>query len=276
MPTRSARQAGADADRLVRFLAVLLAASIAFSLMGFILLAAAPRIIAWAGPLLPWFMRVPTWIYMIVLPLLAVAMYLPDLGWRRMLLFAALGSGVGLIAELIGTRTGYPFGAYQYTPFLDPKLLGDVPVLIPPSWFAVSLISFDLAGRLGLGRAGRIAAAALILTLWDVALDPAMSRGFPVWSWEIDGAYYGMPLVNWAGWFATGLVIAAGYEALGFDRFARPSPWAVRVWVLNGIFPVGVCAIQGMGLGTLVGAAAIALPIVALRLRQPVASPAPA
>ncbi len=254
---------------------VLFVASIAFSLLGFVLLGFAPRIIAWAGPLLPWFMRVPTWIYMLGLPVLAALMYMPELGWRRTLLFVVFASGVGLTAELLGTRAGVPFGAYRYTSFLDPKLFGEVPVLIPLSWFGVSIISYDLAGRLGLGRIGRIGAAALILTLWDVALDPAMSRGFPVWRWEVDGPYYGMPLVNWAGWLVTGVVISAGYAALGFDRFARPSRWAEPVWIINGIFPVGVCAIQGLGVAALVGALAITLPVLAIRRRQPVAVPAP-
>lgn len=272
---RPALPATVDTTPLFTAVFVLFVASIAFSLLGFVLLSFAPRIIAWAGPLLPWFMRVPTWIYMLGLPVLAALMHLPDLGWRRTLMFAVFASGVGLTAELLGTRAGVPFGAYRYTSFLDPKLFGDVPVLIPLSWFGVSIISYDLAGRLGLGRVGRIAAAALFLTLWDVALDPAMSRGFPVWRWEVDGPYYGMPLVNWAGWLVTGVVISAGYAALGFDRFARPSRWAEPVWIINGIFPVGVCAIQGLGVAALVGALAITLPVLAIRRRQPVAVPAP-
>lgn len=266
---RQPRMLPAGTPLSIRVVFVLFAASIVFSLLGFILLASTPRIIAWVGPLLPWFMRVPTWIYMIGLPVLVALMYLPDLGASRTLQCVALASGVGLVVELVGTNTGIPFGPYRYTSFLDPKLLGDVPVLIPLSWFGVSLISYDLARRTGLGRAGRIAAGALFLMLWDVALDPAMSRGFPVWRWEVYGAYYGMPLLNWAGWFLTGLVIAAGYEMLGFDQHARPSPLAKRLWVLNGAFPVGVCAIQGMGVAAIVGTAAIALPIVAVRRRGP-------
>lgn len=276
-PLRGARAPGRGLRSLLEGGVVLLfAASIVFSIVGMALMGTAPRIIAWAGPLLPWFMRVPTWIYMIGLPVLAVLMYAPDLGWRRMVSFVAFGSVIGLLAELIGTSTGIPFGAYRYTSFLDPKILGHVPVLIPLSWFAVGLISYDLAGRLGLGRVGRIGAAALILTLWDVVLDPAMSRGFPVWIWEVDGPYYGMPLVNWAGWLVTGLVIATGFDALGFDRHARHSPLAVKVWILNGIFPIGICAVRGMTGAAVVGSVAIMLPVVLSMRRQPDVAPASA
>lgn len=244
-----------------RVVLILFAGAIAFSLLGMVLMRSSPTVIAWAGPLLPWFMRVPTWIYMLGLPVLAVMMYSPRLGWRRTLGFVAFGSLVGLVAELVGTTTGVPFGAYRYTSFLEPLILGHVPLLIPLSWFAVGIIAFDLAGRLGLGRGGRIVAAAVILTLWDVSLDPAMTRGFPVWVWETVGPYYGMPLVNWAGWLVTGLVIAVGYHALGFDRYAGSSKLAVPVWLLNGLFPVGMCLVRGMTLATVVGSIGIMLPI---------------
>jgi uncharacterized membrane protein len=40
-----------------------------------------------------------------------------------------------------------------------------------------------------------------------------MSAAFPFWSWHQGGEYYGMPLVNWAGWMLTGLVLATAAVA---------------------------------------------------------------
>jgi putative membrane protein len=251
--------------RVPAMLLALFAGSIAFSLAGMMLMRVAPSAVAWAGPWLPWLMRVPTWIYMLALPALALVLYLADLGWRRSLFFLVWGSFVGMMAELMGTGTGYPFGAYAYTSFLDPKILGHVPYLIPLSWYAVSIVSLDLAARLGIGRAQRILVAALYMVLWDVALDPAMGAGFPVWRWETEGFFYGMPAINWVGWFLTSVVIVWGYEVIGAFR-ASPSPsrWAIPVWLVNGAFAVGICVVTGMWDAVLIGTLAILLPPAAL------------
>src|SRR5690606_33311809 len=148
-----------------------------------------------------------TWVYMALMPLLTLLLYLPALGARRSLLFLLWGSAVGAAAELLGTQTGVPFGAYAYSDLLGARIAGHVPWFIPPSWYAMSLLSFDLAGRLGLGRWGRIGAAAAFMVLWDVALDPAMTAGahsgWSFWAYPGGGEYFGMPLVNWAGWLVT-------------------------------------------------------------------------
>ena len=52
---------------------------------------------------------------------------------------------IGWTAEAIGSKTGFPFGAYHYTDRLQPQLLG-VPLLIPLAWLMM------LPARMG-GRA---------------------------------------------------------------------------------------------------------------------------
>ncbi len=241
----------------------LFAGSILFSLAGMALMRVAPSTAASAGSLLPWLMKVPTWVYLVTLPCLTFLLYLRTLGWQSSVFFLIWGSFVGMMAELIGTGTGLPFGEYAYTAFLDPKIMGHVPYLIPLSWYAISVISLDFAVRLDLSRGQRMAVAALFMVLWDVALDPAMGAGFPVWDWKTEGFFYGMPALNWIGWFVTSLVIVWGYEYLGGGPPRSRSPWPVRVWILNGGFPVGICLISGLGGALLAGAIAIALPVLA-------------
>ena len=146
------------------------------------------------------------------------------------------------------------------------KILGRVPYAIPPSWYAAGLLSFALATALDLRGAHRVVTAAVFLVLWDVALDPAMSAGFPVWIWHVPGPFYGMPWVNWAGWFGTGLVIMAGLEWLTRGRAVAAGPWAARIWLVNGVFAVGICAVAGLGLAVAVGSIAIAVPLVLPRV----------
>ena len=55
--------------------------------------------------------------------------------------------------------------------------------------------------------------AALALAAWDVALDPQMV-GFGFWEWRDGGPYDDIPLSNFAGWVAVGLVLFAVWALL--------------------------------------------------------------
>ncbi len=248
-------------------------ASILFSVAGTVLLvqspAAAGRAFAWiadnVGLLPPDLVRWPTWVYMALMPALTLLLYLPRLGLRRSALFFLWGSAVGAAAELMGTQTGVPFGAYAYSDLLGAKIAGHVPWLIPPSWYAMSLLSYDLARRLRLPAWGTVLTAAAFMTLWDVALDPAMTTAVPVggqafWTYPGGGVYFGMPLVNWAGWLLTSAVIAWGYERLlgGLDYAA---PWAPALYAVNVLFPVFICFAYGAALAGALGLAALAIPL---------------
>jgi uncharacterized membrane protein len=46
------------------------------------------------------------------------------------------------------------------------------------------------------------ALGALIMTCWDLAMDPMMVNGGH-WVWEQDGVYFGIPLQNFWGWWLT-------------------------------------------------------------------------
>jgi putative membrane protein len=128
------------------------------------------------------------------------------------------------LVEHVGSSTGRPFGRYRYTEALRPQVAG-VPVVVPMAWFAMALPARESAhGALGaLGafgapgrrstRAGRVALGSAALTAWDLFLDPQMvAEGY--WVWARRGAYRGIPLTNYLGWFLTGLGVMAILEAL--------------------------------------------------------------
>ena len=211
-----------------------------------------------------------TWAYMALMPLLTLLLYLPALGARRSLLFLLWGNALGATAELVGTQTGFPFGAYVYSDLLGAKIAGHVPWFIPPSWYAMSLLSYDLAGRLGIGRWARVVTAAVFMVLWDVALDPAMTAGahsgWSFWSYPGGGVFFGMPLVNWVGWLGTSLVIMWGYDRLlGGLRYAPR--WAPTLYAVNVLFPVFICFAYGAALAGVLGLVALAVVLGLVRLR---------
>jgi putative membrane protein len=116
--------------------------------------------------------------------------------------------------EWLGSQTGFPFGSYHYTDLLQIQLF-DVPLLIPLAWLMMLAPSWAVAqqisARFGDGWRARLAfigISALAMTAWDLYLDPQMV-GWGFWVWDQPGAYFGIPLVNYAGWLATsGLVTA--------------------------------------------------------------------
>ena len=138
-------------------------------------------------------------------------------GWPRAAAIAAIAIVVGWAAEAIGSKTGVPFGAYHYTARLQPQLLG-VPLLIPLAWLMMLPPAWAVGQRI-VGRASGLAyvlVSALAFTAWDLFLDPQMVH-WGLWAWDQPGQYFGIPLVNYAGW-----VLVSALITLLASAFGRP------------------------------------------------------
>ncbi len=125
--------------------------------------------------------------------------------------------------ELLGSSTGFPFGEYDYTTALTPRL-GGVPLLVSCAWAAITLIVHGMFHRAPRATWQRVILMAASITAWDVFLDPQMvEEGY--WKWETSSlAFRGIPLVNYAGWGATALVTSVTVVALcGRTSSARHS-----------------------------------------------------
>jgi uncharacterized membrane protein len=157
---------------------------------------------------------------------------------------------VSLTSELSGTAVGFPFGPYHYTPLLGPRWLDLVPVVIPLSWFMMAVPSFAIAmwALPGAGVLGRVLFGSLVLTAWDLALDPAMSRATYYWRWEVAGLYYGMPWVNVAGWLFTSVLIMGSLALLRAEEWigGLPLGWLVGFYAVNVFLPLGMAAAAGL------------------------------
>ncbi|MFG1882113.1 carotenoid biosynthesis protein [Micromonospora sp. NPDC049102] len=180
--------------------------------------------------------------------LLSVGHALLSRGPRVAAALVAVATGGGFAIEAIGVATGVPFGSYDYSGELGPKLAG-VPLIIPlawtwmawPAWLAaVRLTGGDTtAGGTTAGRwVGRIALAALGLAAWDLFLDPQMvAEGYWVWRDATPAlpGLTGIPVSNYLGWllFAVLLMSAlrplAGPAAERTDRRDHPMV-ALYLW----------------------------------------------
>ena len=116
--------------------------------------------------------------------------------------------------EVIGVKTGWPFGTYTYDHSLGAQIFG-VPLLVPFAWLMLSyplLIAACRASKNWVFIYGGIALAA-----WDLFLDPQMvSAGR--WTWKVVGPHVPyapeIPLSNTAGWLFAGMGLMALLHAV--------------------------------------------------------------
>jgi putative membrane protein len=155
--------------------------------------------------------------------------------WRAALTLFLISFVVSLSFESIGVASGLVYGPYHYTAKLGPKFLGLVPYIIPAAWFMMMYPSLVIAERIapqGNGWKRGLTVAALggvIMTAWDVVMDPMMVHGGH-WVWEVNGPYFGVRLQNYWGWWLTTFTvflvywlviqIRAGTERTADDRIA--------------------------------------------------------
>jgi putative membrane protein len=210
-----------------------------------------------------------------------LAFGIASIGVRRTLLFFIAATVISASAELTGTKTGWPFGGYEYTGFLGFKLAGRVPYTVPLSWFYMGFASFLLASKIVQQTRVKnvafwsIVLGAWLLMAWDLVLDPAMASDkmtvMHFWVWKEHGAYFGMPLRNLAGWLGTGLTFIAAGRILwrgSFDARTLLAWFPFSVYAVNVIWAMALSLTVGLW-PTALAAIAFSLLPAALALRPP-------
>jgi putative membrane protein len=207
-------------------------------------------------------------------------------GTRRALITCAVSILLAFMSEYAGTVTDYPFGAYEYTSQLGYKIFGRVPFNIPTSWFYMLVGSLAICGRFLPAKDDATSkwwwafVGGVVLTLWDVSMDPAMVKTNH-WFWQIgdlsnrsafeqaigNPVFFGMPITNWLGWLLTGIIVARVMLAI-----IPPSEWVAKVsphrlpialYAMNGLLPLAICFRWGMVPAGILGTIAMALPLAA-------------
>jgi uncharacterized membrane protein len=160
------------------------------------------------------------------------------LGARRVACLTGIVWVTAFVAEYSSTRTGIPFGLYTYLENTrDRELyLANVPFMDSLSFtflaFAAYATALTLLAPVKRSAAGRavpwrlpqpvvddrlarspavLLLAAALFTLIDVIIDPLALRGDrwflgPIYTYPHGGLYFGVPLSNFVGWFAVGVV----------------------------------------------------------------------
>lgn len=164
-------------------------------------------------------------------------------GWTGILVFLVLCLGISNVMENVGVMTGFPFGHYHYTDVLGPKFFL-VPLLIGPGYFGTSYVSWVLANNLlDVDRRRDLRAmigvpvlGTFIMVAWDVCLDPGSSTFAKIWIWEKGGGYFGVPLVNYLGWYLTVFLFLQAFAVYNARRAAPAPVMPAAHWYQASVF----------------------------------------
>ena len=115
---------------------------------------------------------------------------------RPFWLMLAICFVVGIVVELIGTKTGLLFGDYAYGATLGPKVFG-VPWIIGVNWGILVVCTASAVNRIKAHLIVKALFAALIMTSIDILIEPvAIESDF--WTWKSGE----IPIYNYICWFA--------------------------------------------------------------------------
>jgi uncharacterized membrane protein len=149
-------------------------------------------------------------------------------GWDNLFVFFGITFLISWSAESASIASGFPFGDYHYTDLLGARI-GTVPLTIMPAYFVAGYLAWTMAtvflGNMGTGIERRNIIlvpfiGSFIMVMWDFCLDPIRSTIDGAWVWEDGGAYHGVPISNYFGWYLTVFAIYLVF-AVYLSRFSR-------------------------------------------------------
>lgn len=215
----------------------------------------------------------------VVVVVLFAAAAVSHAGVHRGVGWAAAYTGIamvfGLVVEVVGVHTGWPFSPYSYTDLLQPQVL-TVPVVVPLAWTMMAYPALIVARTLVGRRSLRIVVGAFALSAWDLFLDPQMvGEGYWVWKSDLPGlpGVEAIPMVNYVGWFVVSLLLMTVLTALPDAPAPLGVPAVLYGWTWLGGIIANACFLGRPAVALWGGAvmALVAIPFL-LRAAEPLRS----
>jgi uncharacterized membrane protein len=157
-------------------------------------------------------------------------------GLKNIAIFFLVTWAVSLFFEALSVNTTLLLVHYHYTAALSLVSLFGVPLLIIVAYFGTGYFSWMLShvftGQFNKKLEGKWIfvvplIAAFILVMWDLGMDPIFSTVLTFWEWESPGTYFGVPILNFLGWFLIGFTFYQLF-ALYLSRYDRIRPQKVK------------------------------------------------
>ncbi|MBU4216577.1 carotenoid biosynthesis protein [Candidatus Parcubacteria bacterium] len=154
-----------------------------------------------------------------------------------LILLAALTS---FVFEVIGINYGTFFGAdYVYQGQNFSFILFNVPLFVPLYWAVFIYIGYSISNSflnwIGKSRPTKdkndfiilpllIIFDGLLVTAIDIFMEPILVK-FGVWTWLSKGQYFGVPFVNFIGWFTVAIITTGIFRV--FEYFIPRSIYKI-------------------------------------------------
>ncbi len=151
-------------------------------------------------------------------------------GWINFLIYIALVILWPSIGEILALKTGF-VGAYSYQDTPGPRVKG-LPfsvilmwglILVMSGWVTLALLQIINPDLDGTARfLFYIFVTPTVATAFDLLMDPVMTRQGH-WRWDGEGAWYGIPTMNFIGWFVFSFMAVTSFALLGDPYIAMKS-----------------------------------------------------
>ena len=163
-------------------------------------------------------------------------------GYANIILFALTSFIISIGMEVIGTKTGLVFGGkykFDLNKSPGPSFLG-IPLVIPLAWSGLIYMSLNFSSYLFiemvnygqspnmigmtlwsyfLGGPFLLFLPSLLLVVIDLVLDP-IAVDERRWEWQNPGSYYGVPILNFIGWFITAYLILWIFSMIQYQNIS--------------------------------------------------------
>ena len=150
----------------------------------------------------------PQWLAIAFVSLLTLPTWiglLGQVGIKRGILLIFVLSITASAIEGFALTTGFPYGHFTYYYTAGYKLFNLVPLTVPLSWSTLIIGSYAIVSHFGIKKfLPTILSMIACMIGIDLLMDPVMVS-LRVWTWDVPGWYYGVPLVNYLGWIGSGM-----------------------------------------------------------------------
>lgn len=134
---------------------------------------------------------------------------------KELSIFFVFAFTIGMLVEIIGVNTGFPFGEYYYTNNLMLLVLG-VPLIIGINWFLLSygIVSLFNGYFSTFPYWLKVVLSAALMTFLDVLIEPFAIHN-KLWLWTSDV----VPYQNYLSWFIIAFILfALAYKILAKEQ----------------------------------------------------------
>ena len=155
----------------------------------------------------PNLLAIDTFVVTALLFIIAVFNGIERYNQKNVAIFFIITLLISFFFENLSILTGFPFGFYHYSPTLG---VLTVPLIIIFGYFSMGYLSWMLAHVLTGQYSKKLEGkqifivpfiASFIMVMWDLTIDPISSTLQGLWIWQTPGAYFGVPISNFFGWF---------------------------------------------------------------------------